>query len=315
MMKNLLSGRVFVTGGSGSWGKALLSEIRRNGWDCSLVVYSNDEAAHAELGIQYPEHQFVLGDIRDCDWMACKMEGCDAVIHAAAFKGVPAVEQHPVEAIKTNVLGSINVAIAAGRAGIPTAVAISTDKACCPVNTYGYTKALMESVIMNVETWNTHTMFKVVRLGNFIGSRGSVIPLFAKQGGRLTVTDKRMTRFWMTFREAVRWTLIALRGKPGHIIAPKLLAMGIEDVAKCVSPDAELVEIGARPGERMYEMQLGEHEVDRAIDYGSHFDIFPVGSFISAHADGEYSSASAPKWERENMKMAIDDWRQNEGYI
>ena len=305
----MLTGRIFVTGGSGSFGGALLAEVERNNWPCELVVYSNDEAAHVQLSRQYKRHEFVLGDIRDRDWMACKMAGCDAVIHAAAFKGVPMVERYPIEAIKTNVQGSINVAIAADRAGIPAMVALSTDKACEPVNVYGYTKALMEAAIMNAQTWAKNTRFGVVRLGNFIGSRGSVIPLFLSQRDVLTVTNLHMTRFWMTLEDAVRWVKIALTIGGGCIIAPKLKAMGIIDVAQCVSPGARVVEIGMRPGEKLHELMVGRSELDRACVRDGHFTIYPVGTSDVQGIKGVYSSEDAPRWTKQDMRRTIENWK------
>lgn len=275
-----LHGEVFLTGGTGSLGKALLERAAADKWDCRFTVYSRDEVKQGELRGQYPDHKFVLGDIRDLEWLGMCMRGHKVVIHAAAYKQVPQAEVNVREAIKTNVDGSTNVALAAVRYGIPRVLGISTDKACAPINTYGQTKAIMEKLFQDACNWG-RTQFNLVRYGNVLGTRGSVIPLFVRQAQthRITITDATMTRFWMTLTDAVNVVLAGLQEEePGTIYVPKVAAASMAQLAMAVAPDCGIDVIGIRPGEKIHEQLVHAGESMHAGELDGAFRIWPAYS-------------------------------------
>ena len=252
-----LAGRIFLTGGTGSLGTALLQRAEREGWDCRFSVFSRDEVKQGEMRGKYPKHRFVLGNVTDRDWLALQMAGHDMVIHAAAYKQVPAAEVNASEAIRANVVGSLNVAFAAVQNGIPRVIGISTDKACMPQTLYGETKACMEKMFQQACMWGK-TRFNLCRYGNVLGSRGSVLPLFQRQvaeGKPITLTMGDMTRFWLTLDEAVDLVLrTAAEQEPGTIIVPEAPASTMYALAEAVGGVGYPArEIGIRPGEKLHE--------------------------------------------------------------
>lgn len=272
--------KVLITGGSGSLGRALLDYNIDEMLNWDITVYSRDEVKQGEMRGDYPDVRFVLGDVCDTDTLKIAMRNQEVVIHAAAYKQVPAVEVNASVAIDTNVIGSRNVAMTAIEAGVERVVGISTDKACAPINCYGETKALMEKLFMQACLWGD-TQFNLVRYGNVLGSRGSVLPLFKKQiaQGYVTITDPRMTRFWLTLDDAIELVLTAMDdGVAGSVIVP-LAPASTMDVLACAAIETyayngivnnnialtsegrhrigpEIRTIGVRPGEKMHEQMI-----------------------------------------------------------
>ncbi len=306
---NTLSGNILITGGTGSIGQAIVRRAERDGWDCTLTVLSRDEVKQGEMRARYPQCRYVLGDVRDQDALEVACRGQDIVVHAAAFKVVPSAETNAHETVKTNVCGSCNVAMAAVRTGVKIVIGISTDKAAKPINAYGKSKALMEAVFQQANTWGA-TRFQLTRYGNVIGSRGSIIPLFRRQaaaGGPLTVTDRRMSRFWLTLDAAVDLILLAAHDPvSGSIVVPKLPAMKIVDLVEAVAPGLPVRDIGIRPGEKIDEHLLHSGESLHAEDCGDHFRVHPASSgFRGILPDGyEYRTDTT------DLPLSITDMRR-----
>ena len=235
-----MNGTVLVTGGTGSLGQAILSRAKVERWDARFVVYSRDEAKQAVLQERFPDVRCILGDVRDGDRLEAAMRGVDTVIHAAAYKRVPEAERQPITCAEANVVGSANVVAAARRIGTPRVIGISTDKACSPINAYGFTKALMERMFAAEALERPDgPAFTTVRYGNVIASRGSVVPMFraqAARGGPLTLTDPDMTRFWITLDDAVDLILAGLAIPSGHILVPKSRASSMRVMAEASAP-------------------------------------------------------------------------------
>ncbi len=305
-----MKGRIFLTGGTGSLGQALLRRADREGWDCQFTVYSRDEVKQGELRALYPRHRFVLGDVRDADWLEVCVRGHDAIVHAAAYKQVPAAEVNAGEAIKTNVLGSLNVAMAAVRAEVPRVLGVSTDKACAPVNLYGESKACMEKLFQQACQWG-RTDFTLIRYGNVLGSRGSVVPLFRKQAaerGEITITDASMTRFWMTLDQAVDLVVKGLDIPRGSIMVPKCPASTMEVLAKAVAPGTCVRVIGIRPGEKMHEQLVHRGEALHTFEHAGYFIITPASSRVkgSMEPSYEYRSDTARQLTVEELRRMLD---------
>ncbi len=271
--------QVLLTGGTGSFGQAFVRQVLAAGLDWTVRVYSRDELKQYEMARTFerdPRLRFFLGDVRDRDRLARAMHGADVVIHAAALKHVPLCEFNPAEAVKTNIQGAQNVVDAAIDAGVGRVVALSTDKAVNPINLYGATKLCAEKIFVhgNVYSGPRETRFACVRYGNVLGSRGSVIPLFQKQAptGVLTVTDLRMTRFWLTLGQAVDFVLSCLRQmRGGEIFVPRIPSMRIADLARAIAPEAVIKEIGMRPGEKLHEVLITPEEARHGRDHGAYF--------------------------------------------
>lgn len=277
---------VLVTGGTGSFGKKFIEtvlnrypEVRR------VVVFSRDELKQFEMtqtfrSQDYPKLRFFIGDVRDRDRLVRAMEGVDVVVHAAALKQVPACEYNPFEAIKTNVLGAQNVIEAAIDQGVQRVVALSTDKAAAPVNLYGATKLCSDKLFVAANNFKgSHDIrFSVVRYGNVMGSRGSVIPFFLdrRSKGPLPITDARMTRFNITLEAGVELVLFALEKMwGGEIFVPKIPSYRILDVAEAVAPGGELEMVGIRPGEKIHEEMITQSDAPRTAEFEDYFVIMP----------------------------------------
>jgi len=275
---------VLVTGGTGSFGKKFIEVMLREFHPAKLIVFSRDELKQHEMrvsGFDHPSVRYFIGDVRDLERLRRAMHSVDIVIHAAALKQVPACEYNPMEAIKTNILGSSNVIEAALDAGVKKVVALSTDKAVNPINLYGTTKLAAEKLFVqsNAYAAGTATRFSCVRYGNVVGSRGSVIPIFLQQrsNGKLTITDTRMTRFWLTLEQGVRFVIHCsevMRG--GEVFVPKIPSTRVVDLAKAIAPQAELEVIGIRPGEKLHEVLIHEDEARVTLELDDMFVVQPT---------------------------------------
>jgi UDP-N-acetylglucosamine 4,6-dehydratase len=278
-----LSGKtVLVTGGTGSFGTAFIRAVLARHDVASIRVFSRDELKQSELErtIRDERLRLQLGDIRDRERLRVATRGVDVIIHAAALKQVPACEYNPFEAVQTNVIGAQNVISAAIDNGVPLTIALSTDKAVNPVNLYGATKLCAEKIVAQADVYapGGPARFASVRYGNVVGSRGSVIPIFKQQAqtGVLTITDERMTRFWITLEAAVEFVLSSLDlVQGGETFVPKIPSMRIVDAAKAIAPDAELRMVGIRPGEKLHEVLLTEDEARHTYDLGDRYLIMP----------------------------------------
>jgi len=273
---------VLITGGTGSFGKKFTEIIILKYPIKKLIVFSRDELKQLEMQQQFKDKRlrFFIGDVRDSERLYRAFEGVDVVVHAAALKQVPTAEYNPFEAIKTNILGAKNVIDAAIDRGIPKVMAISTDKAVNPINLYGATKLCAEKLFIdgNAYAGEKNIRFSVARYGNVVGSRGSVIPIFqeSKKTGILSITDKRMTRFWITLEQGVNFVIKCMeRMHGGEIFVPKIPSMRIVDVAKVIAPSCKFKIIGIRPGEKLHEVLMTDDEVRRALEFSDMYIIEP----------------------------------------
>jgi len=276
---------VLITGGTGSFGKAFLKQILETRNPARVVVFSRDELKQYEMRQVWgddPRVRFFIGDIRDRDRLKMALHGVDFVVHAAALKQVDTAEYNPMEYVKTNILGSENVMQASIEAGVKKVVALSTDKASSPVNLYGATKLTADKLFVS----STHyaagydSRFSVVRYGNVMGSRGSVIPFFrrlAESGQPLPITDMRMTRFWITLPQAVEFVMSSFNDMAGgELYVPRIPSMKVVDLARAVAPDAELVEVGIRPGEKLHEEMISAEDSRRTLRQTDRYIVLPT---------------------------------------
>lgn len=291
---DLAGSTILLTGGTGSFGNAFVERIIAEHPDATVRIFSRDELKQSEMQARFPNHpqlRFFVGDIRNRSRLTRAMKGADIVVHAAAMKQVPACEYNPFEAVQTNVLGAQHVVDAAIDTGVQRVVALSTDKAVNPVNLYGATKLCEEKIIIqgNAYAARSETTLSCVRYGNVVGSRGSVVPLFQKQigEGRLTITDERMTRFWITLPQAVDLVMYALENSVGgEIFIPKIPSMTVVDLAKAMAPDLPIEIIGIRPGEKLHEVLITDDESRHTIDAGEVYVVLPEHPWWDDH----------PKW-------------------
>ncbi len=279
---------VLITGGTGSFGKRLVGRLLTTCKPERLIVYSRDELKQFQLREQFPVERFptlrlFIGDVRDRERLSRVLDGVDVVIHAAALKQVPMAEHNPIEAIKTNILGAANLIDTAIDRKVARVVALSTDKAANPVNLYGATKLCADKLFVAANATGLHeTRFSVVRYGNVIGSRGSVIPYFLAQRptGRVTITDERMTRFLMTLDESVDFVLRCLGMMlGGELFIPKIPSVRVMDLARVIAPECTRDVIGIRPGEKLHETLVPEDEAHLTIEFDGYFVIQPSHSF------------------------------------
>jgi UDP-N-acetylglucosamine 4,6-dehydratase len=276
---------VLITGGTGSLGRMLTEVLLRDYQPRKLIIFSRDELKQFELRQAFPEPahpalRFFLGDVRDRERLYRAFDGVDVVIHAAALKQVPAAEYNPLEAIRTNVLGAANVIDAAIDRNVQAVLALSTDKAANPINLYGATKLCSDKLFVagNNYVGGHQTRFSVVRYGNVVGSRGSVVPLFLQMRttGRLAITDARMTRFWITLGQAAGFVLDCLeRMEGGEIFVPKIPSMRIVDLARAVGPECTLDVVGIRPGEKLHEVMIPEDEARNCAEFHDSYAVLP----------------------------------------
>ena len=285
---------ILITGGTGSFGNKFV-EIALNELDPKVIrIYSRDELKQLNMKHKFDDDEklrFFIGDIRDKNRLHRALKDVDIVIHAAALKQVPACEYNPVEAIRTNIEGAINLIDSAIENDIKKVVNLSTDKAVHPVNLYGATKLVAEKLFIqgNSYTGLGETKLSCVRYGNVVGSRGSVIPIFLEQKkcGKITITDKRMTRFWITLEQGVRFVIDCIeRMQGGEVFVPKIPSMKILDLSDVVAPECEREIIGIRPGEKISEILITEEEAKHTREYKNYFIIQP----------------NFPFWDRKNLK-------------
>ncbi len=282
---------VLVTGGTGSFGKKFIRIMLDEIHPAKIIVFSRDELKQHEMrqaGFEHQSLRYFIGDVRDQQRLRRAFNGVDIVIHAAALKQVPACEYNPMEAIKTNILGSSNVIEAALDAGVTRVIALSTDKAVNPVNLYGATKLAAEKLFVQSNSYagGTATRFSCVRYGNVVGSRGSVVPMFLKQreNGLMTITDKRMTRFWVSLEKGVRFVISCSEQMlGGEVFVPKIPSMKVIDLARAVAPKARIETIGIRPGEKLHEVLISEDEARSTVDVDDMYVVQPVEAFWFGH--------------------------------
>jgi len=276
---------ILVTGGTGSFGRAFVSELLSNHNPQRVAVFSRDELKQYEMKQRYLDDdriRFFLGDIRDRERLTMAMNGVDYVVHAAALKQVDTAEYNPMEFVKTNILGSENVLTTAIDDGVKKVVALSTDKASSPVNLYGATKLTADKLFIsgNHYSYARGTKFAVVRYGNVMGSRGSVIPYWrglAAQGQSLPITDRRMTRFWITLQQAVQFVIDSFEMMDGgELYVPRIPSMRLTDLAEALAPGVALQEIGIRPGEKMHEEMISVDDGRRTIQLADRYVIAPA---------------------------------------
>ncbi len=292
---------VLVTGGTGSFGKRFVETALALSKVKKLIVFSRDELKQSEMAavIKDPRIRFFVGDIRDPQRLQRAFHGVDVVIHAAALKQVPTLEYNPFEAVLTNIVGTENIINAAIDQKVKRVVALSTDKACNPINLYGATKLCAEKLFIagNAYAAGMSTRFSVVRYGNVVGSRGSVIPFFLarRKDGVLPITDERMTRFWLTLDQGIKLVLRAAGAMHGgEIFVPKIPSMRITDLTKAIAPECKTKIVGIRPGEKLHEALLTDDEASRSLDLGDVYLIKPNFQTWSQE-DPWKKGASVPK--------------------
>jgi len=328
-----LDGKVIlVTGGTGSFGRRFIETVLDRAKPRKLIVYSRDELKQSEMQIDLAERfgpdkmsvmRFFLGDVRDRERLSLAFRGVDIVIHAAALKQVPAAEYNPSECIHTNIMGAENVVRACLANGVSKVVALSTDKACNPINLYGATKLASDKtfVAANNLSGDIGTRFSVVRYGNVVGSRGSVIPFFQRliqrSATELPITDPRMTRFLITIEEGVDFVLSSLdRMHGGEVFVPKIPSMNIMDIAAAMAPGLATKTIGIRPGEKLHEMMISQDDARNTVDLGDRYAIEPAfveytrvplaGGRLAE--DFSYASDTNDEWlDRAGLLAMLDD--------
>ncbi len=275
---------ILVTGGTGSFGRKFVATMLEQFKPKKVIIFSRDELKQHEMrtsGFDHPSLRYFIGDVRDAERLRRAMNGVDIVVHAAALKQVVACEYNPLEAVKTNIDGAKNIIDAAIDAKVQKVLALSTDKAVSPVNLYGATKLVAEKLFVqaNAYTGGDTPKFACVRYGNVVGSRGSVVPVFLEQRktGRVTVTDKRMTRFWITLEQGVKLVTDGIEQMHGgEIFVPKITSMNIMDLVRIVAPDCKVDEVGIRPGEKLHEALLSDEEATHTLDAGDKYVVMPV---------------------------------------
>lgn len=284
MKMNWNDSTVLVTGGTGSFGRKFVEVMLSDFHPKKLIIYSRDEQKQHEMhseGFDDPSLRYFIGDVRDRDRLRRALEDVDLVVHAAALKQVPACEYNPIEAIMTNVIGARNVIEAALDTNVKKAMAISTDKAVNPINLYGATKLCAEKLFVHANAYSGFhgALFSCARYGNVIGSRGSVIPVFLEQrrDKLLTVTDERMTRFWLTTEQGVRFVIRCIeRMCGGEVFVPKIPSMSMKDLVQSIAPDCEVEEIGIRAGEKLHEVLISEDESRHTLEMDEMFVVLPT---------------------------------------
>ena len=328
-MLNLKNKSVLITGGTGSFGKMFTKIILNNYSDIKrLVILSRDEQKHFNMAMEFPEAKYpviryFIGDVRDKERLVRAFEGVDIVIHAAAMKHVHLAEYNPSECIKTNVNGAENVINAAIKCGVENVVALSTDKACAPINLYGATKLTSDKLFIaaNNIKGSRNVKFSVVRYGNVMGSNGSVMPFFLSkvEEGVLPITDKRMTRFNISLEDGCQMVFDAIENAwGGELFVPKIPSYKIIDVAKAIGPNCSQVEVGIRPGEKLHEEMISVSDAINTYDIGKYYAILPQNTIFNrekfiehfnaklVNQDFSYNSAENTEWETiENLRNLV----------
>lgn len=300
----MLKGNIFLTGGSGTLGTAIVRRARAENWPCTFTIYSRDPLKQIAMRRLYPNERYIIGDIGDYDTLYRAMVGHETVIHAAAMKHITIAEENKLDCIATNVLGTQNVAMAAMMAGVKRAVAISTDKAAYSINTYGATKKLTESIFQDFN--NSPTTFHLCRYGNVIGSNGSVVQVWNRQlaeGIKPTITHPDMTRFWMTEDEAVNTVLMAFKCAPGTIAVPLAPSLDMGTFARYILGDVELESIGLREGEKMHECLITEEEMRHSAMITGGYAL--IGKYPTQTTLGAYTSDTARRLTADELNAML----------
>ena len=316
---------ILITGGTGSFGRKCTEIILKKYRPKKLIIFSRDELKQFEMSQvfsteKFPCLRYFIGDVRDKERLHRAFYGVDVVIHAAALKQVPAIEYNPFEAVKTNILGAENIINVAIDQKVEKVIALSTDKACNPINFYGASKLCSDKLFIAGNAYGSteKTCFAVVRYGNVVGSRGSVIPYFLKKKreGVLPITDEKMTRFWITLEKGVEFVLNSLEKMVGgELFVPKLPSMSIVELAKAICPECERKIIGIRPGEKLHELMISKEDAINTIEYEDYYIITPEIIFFKNRfklGDGkqvadnfEYASDTNPRWVSANELRAM----------
>ncbi|MEW6002822.1 MAG: UDP-N-acetylglucosamine 4,6-dehydratase (inverting) [Nitrospirota bacterium] len=315
---------ILITGGTGSFGKKCTELILKRYKPKKLIIFSRDELKQFEMSQvysfqKYPCMRYFIGDVRDKERLYRAFHKVDYVIHAAALKQVPAAEYNPFEAVKTNILGAENIINVAIDKGVKKVIALSTDKAANPINLYGATKLCSDKLFIagNSYVGKEDTIFSVVRYGNVVGSRGSVIPIFLsyRETGILPITDPRMTRFWITLEQGVNFVLDCLeRMVGGELFVPKIPSMNIMDIAKAIAPECKTKIVGIRPGEKLHEVMIPRDEARNTLEFKNYYIIRPDFRFFARRfknregktvpEDFEYNSGKNTWW------LTVDELRK-----
>ena len=329
---NLNGKSILITGGTGSFGKSFVKKILKSYKLKKLIIFSRDEHKQYEMekeliAMNYNNYRFFIGDVRDCERMKMAFRGIDIVIHAAALKHVPSAEYNPFECIQTNIIGAQNIVTAAIFSGVEKVIALSTDKASNPLNLYGASKLASDKIFVaaNNLSWKGGSIFSVVRYGNVINSRGSLVPLYLEliknESKFLPVTDTKMTRFWITLDQGVEFVLSNLEiMKGGEIYVPKIPSMKVIDVAKAMAPEIPYKVIGVRPGEKIHEVMITEDDARYTVELEDRFVILPskdyklnnnLKKFVISYKlaeDFKYSSDKNPNWlDKKDFLKLIDN--------
>ena len=320
----MLDGRsVLVTGGTGSFGRRFVETVMRHAKPRRVIIFSRDEFKQYEMQQHMPAEwaptlRYFIGDVRDCERLKLAMRGVDFCVHAAALKHVPAAEYNPMECINTNVYGAENVVRAALSAGVRRVVALSTDKAANPINLYGASKLASDKIFIAANNLSgaLDTRFAVVRYGNVVGSRGSVVPLFRKMiaegADHLPLTDERMTRFWITLQHGVKFVLSCFAMmQGGEIFVPKIPSMRIADLARAMAPDLPQKIVGIRPGEKLHEVMITEDDSRQTYELEDRYVIEPAFTFWK-HAPYERLNARPVTDGFRYASDGNDDWLDGE---
>jgi UDP-N-acetylglucosamine 4,6-dehydratase len=319
---------ILITGGTGSFGKKMTKILLAEKNPRKIIIFSRDELKQHEMrvaGYDDERMRYFIGDVRDRERLVRAMHGVDIVVHAAALKQVPACEYNPMEAVKTNIIGTSNVLEAALDADVKKVLALSTDKAVSPANLYGGTKLVAEKLVIqsNAYAAGTSTRYACVRYGNVVGSRGSVVPLFLRQrtNGKITITDERMTRFWLSLEQGVHFVINCIEQmEGGEVFIPKIPSTKVLDLARAIAPEAEIEIIGIRPGEKLHEDLLSADEARNAVERERMYVIKPPETLWnrSQHYEGtslsegfSYTSDSNVDWlDVEGIRQYIEPFEQ-----
>lgn len=326
---------ILMTGGTGSFGHAFIPMVLKKYNPKKVIIFSRDEMKQWEMAKIYADDdrvRFFIGDVRDKERLYRALDGVDYVVHAAATKIVPTAEYNPHECIKTNVIGAMNLIEACIDKNVKRCVALSTDKASSPINLYGATKLASDKVFVAANSYSgkNGTKFSVVRYGNVLGSRGSVIPFFMqqKETGKLTITDNRMTRFMITLDQGVELVWTAFEDMiGGEIYVKKIPSMRVQDIAKAIAPNANIEIIGIRPGEKLHEQMIGFEDASYTYEYNGYYKILPpihdwyvdpqrIKDGVKVSEDFIYSSESNDEWmSEEDLNTWINNHYQTQNKI
>ena len=315
---------ILITGGTGSFGKKAVEIILNKYKPRRLILFSRDELKQFEMSqtysmSQYPCIRYFIGDVRDKERLNRAFQGVDYVIHAAAMKQVPAAEYNPFEAVKTNIIGAQNVINAAIDQGVKKVLALSTDKAANPINLYGATKLCSDKLFIAGNTYGSRkdTIFSVVRYGNVVGSRGSVIPYFmrVKKNGYPPITDLNMTGFWITLEQAVEFVLHCLGNMcGGELFVPKIPSMNIMDLAKAIAPECETRIVGIRPGEKIHELMISRDDARQTLELDSFYVIQPQYNYWTRRSSWDNGRKVADNFEYDSgtnpWRLSIEEMRE-----